>query len=61
MGIRIGDAATGWVEEFILYPWGDPRDTAGNGAEFVAVDAAGNIYGGEPRPRNLQKYVRVRP
>jgi len=25
------------------------------------VDAAGNIYGGEPRPRKLQKYVRVRP
>lgn len=61
MGIRIGDAATGWVEEFILYQWGDPRDTAGNGAEFVAVDAAGNVYGGEPRPRRLQKYVRVRP
>ena len=61
MGIRIGDAATGWVEAFILYPWGDPRDPAGNGAEFAAVDAAGNIYAGEPRPRKLQKYVRVRP
>lgn len=61
MGIRIGDALTGWVTEFILYPWGDPRETAGNGAEFVAVDRHGNMYGGEPRPRNLQKYVRVRP
>ncbi|HMB74412.1 MAG TPA: peptidyl-alpha-hydroxyglycine alpha-amidating lyase family protein [Gammaproteobacteria bacterium] len=61
MGIRIGDAATGWVEEIILYQWGDPRSTAGNGAEFVAVDSAGNLYGGEPRPRRLQKYVRVRP
>lgn len=61
MGIRIGDAATGWVEEFILYGWGDPRSPAGNGAEFVAVDRDGNIYGGEPRPRKLQKYVRVRP
>ena len=61
MGIRIGDALTGWVTEFILYPWGDPRETAGNGAEFVAVDREGNMYGGEPRPRNLQKYVRVRP
>ncbi len=60
MGIRIGDAATGWVTEFILYPWGDPRETAGNGAEFVAVDRNGNLYGGEPRPRRLQKYVRVR-
>ncbi|HEX6999825.1 MAG TPA: peptidyl-alpha-hydroxyglycine alpha-amidating lyase family protein [Gammaproteobacteria bacterium] len=61
MGIRIGDAATGWVQEFILYPWGDPRETAGNGAEFAAADRAGNIYAGEPRPRRLQKYVRVRP
>lgn len=61
MGIRIGDAATGWVNEFILYQWGDPRDPAGNGAEFVAVDRYGNLYGGEPRPRKLQKYVRVRP
>ena len=61
MGIRIGDAATGWVEEFILFQWGDPRSPAGNGAEFVAADSAGNLYGGEPRPRKLQKYVRVRP
>ena len=61
MGIRIGEVATGWVTEFILYPWGDPRDPAGNGAEFVAVDREGNIYGGEPRPRRIQKYVRVRP
>jgi DNA-binding beta-propeller fold protein YncE len=61
MGIRIGDAATGWVDEFVLYQWGDPRETAGNGAEFVAVDRHGNMYGGEPRPRRLRKYVRVRP
>ena len=61
MGIRIGDARTGWINAFILYPWGDPRETAGNGAEFVAVDRDGNVYGGEPRPRRLQKYVRVRP
>ena len=61
MGIRIGDAATGAVHEFILYPWGDPRVRAGNGAEFAVVDRDGNIYGGEPRPRRLQKYVRVRP
>lgn len=61
MGIRIGDARSGWVNAFILYQWGDPRSTAGNGAEFVAVDRDGNLYAGEPRPRNLQKYVRVRP
>jgi len=61
MGIRIGEVDTGWVNYFIQYLWGDPRETAGNGAEFVAVDRDGNVYGGEPRPRRLQKYVRVRP
>ena len=61
MGIRIGDALTGWVSEFILFGWGDPRETPGHGAEFVAVDRHGNIYGGQPRPRALQKYIRVRP
>ena len=44
-----------------MLPTGDPRDTKTNGAEFVAVDKYGNIYGGEPGPRKLQKYVRVRP
>jgi len=61
MGIRIGDAHLGWVDYFIQLPGGDPRSTVGNGAEFVAADAAGNLYGGEPAPRKLQKYVRVRP
>lgn len=61
MGIRIGDAATGAVREFVLYPWADPRDRTGNGAEFAVVDHDGNLYGGEPRPRALRKYVRVRP
>ena len=62
MGIRVGEIETGWVTAFILYPWGDPRDpNGGTGAEFVAVDQEGNIYGGEPRPRRIQKYVRVRP
>jgi DNA-binding beta-propeller fold protein YncE len=60
MGIRIGEAKTGWVHYFILLPSGDPRNTAGNGAEFVAVDKEGNMYGGEPRPRKIQKYIRVR-
>ncbi len=61
MGIRVGDASKGWVTEFIQFQWGDPRETAGNGAEFVAVDREGNVYGGEPRPKQLRKYVRVRP
>ena len=61
MGIRIGDANLGWVHEFVLYAPGDPFVIRGTGAEFVAVDAAGNMYGGEPVPRVLQKYARVRP
>ena len=61
MGIRIGEIETGWVTEFIRFPWADPRSTSGNGAEFVAVDRDGNMYGGEPTPRMLRKYVRVRP
>jgi DNA-binding beta-propeller fold protein YncE len=61
MGIRIGDAESGWVEYFVLLPAGDPRIEKGNGAEFVAVDREGNMYGGEPSTRKLQKYVRVRP
>ncbi len=61
MGIRIGDAASGWLEYFILLPAGDPRIEKGNGAEFVAVDHQGNIYGGEPSTRKIKKYVRVRP
>tara|TARA_B100001245_G_C22670989_1_gene328405 strand:+ start:316 stop:483 length:168 start_codon:yes stop_codon:yes gene_type:complete len=55
------------VTDFIIYPWGDPRETIAtsgrqgwNGAEFVAVGRDGNIYGGEPVSRNLQKYVQVR-
>jgi hypothetical protein len=39
---------------------GDPNNTKTNGAEFVAVDKYGNIYGSEPGPQKLQKYERVR-
>ena len=60
MGIRIGDAESGWVHYLVLMPSGDPRNTKGTGAEFLAVDRDGNMYGGEPFARNLQKYVRVR-
>ena len=44
-----------------LYPWSNPQETRGHGAEFVAADSDGNLYAGEPRPRVLRKYVRVRP
>jgi DNA-binding beta-propeller fold protein YncE len=61
MGLRIGDAQTGWIHYFVRFPWGDPRQTRGSGAEFVAVDNDGNLYAGEPFRRVLQKYVRVMP
>ncbi len=59
-GIRIGDAKTGWVTAFILDNGGDPRTLTGSGPEFVTVDRHGNVFGGEPRPRILRKYVKVR-
>lgn len=58
-GIRIGDALNGWVKYFILDQGGNPRVTTGSGAEFGTVDKYGNVYGGEPRPRALRKYVKV--
>ncbi|MDC3239391.1 hypothetical protein OAT88_01755, partial [Gammaproteobacteria bacterium] len=61
MGIRIGDAESGWVNYMVLTPYADPSVVSGVGAEFVAVDAEGNMYGGEPMGRNIQKYIRVRP
>lgn len=59
-GIRIGDARTGWVTAFILDQGGNPNAATGSGPEFVAVDRHGNVFGGEPRPRVLRKYVKVR-
>jgi sugar lactone lactonase YvrE len=59
-GIRIGDARTGWVKYFILDYGGNPNAQTGSGPEFVTVDKHGNVFGGEPRPRQLRKYVKVR-
>ncbi|GAB5562209.1 MAG: hypothetical protein SynsKO_38560 [Synoicihabitans sp.] len=60
MGIRIGDAHEGWVHYFVPMLIGDPRHRRGSGAEFVAVDKFGNMYGGEPSLLTLRKYIRVR-
>jgi DNA-binding beta-propeller fold protein YncE len=59
-GIRIGDARTGWVKYFILDQGGNPNVQTGSGPEFVTADRHGNVFGGEPRPRVLRKYVKVR-
>ena len=44
----------------ILDPGGNPGTTTGSGAEFGTVDKSGNVFAGEPRPRILRKYVKVR-
>ena len=59
-GIRIGDALKGWVKYFILDQGGNPSVGTGSGPEFGTVDKNGNVFAGEPRPRVLRKYVKVR-
>ena len=57
-GIYIGSATDGRVTAFIPDPEPDPDASATSGAEGVAVDALGNIYGAEVGPRTLRRYVR---
>ena len=58
-GIYIGSARTGWVTAFIPDPEPNPDGSSTSGAEGVAVDADGNVYGAEVGPRMLRKYVRT--
>jgi hypothetical protein len=52
-GIRVGSAKDGSVIAFIP----DPKPTGlTSGAEGVAADAAGNIFGAEVGPKMLRKY-----
>jgi DNA-binding beta-propeller fold protein YncE len=53
-GIRIGSAKDGSVTAFIPDP--NPVGLT-SGAEGVAADADGNIYGAEVGPRRLRKYT----
>ncbi|MEX0907156.1 MAG: peptidyl-alpha-hydroxyglycine alpha-amidating lyase family protein [Gemmatimonadota bacterium] len=57
-GIYIGSARDGWVTAFIPDPEPDPDASATSGAEGVAVDALGNVYGAEVGPETLRRYVR---
>jgi hypothetical protein len=53
-GIRVGELSSGRV----LYRIPDPLEMKGtSAAEGVAVDAMGNVYGGEVGPRQLAKHV----
>ncbi len=56
-GIRIGSVNDGFVTAFIPDPEPDPDNSGTSGAEGVAVDHAGNIYGAELGPRKVHKYV----
>src|SRR5258706_939987 len=52
-GIRVGDASSGKV----LYRIPDPLEMKGtSAAEGVAVDAQGNVFGGEVGPRQPSKH-----
>ena len=57
-GIRIGSARDGKLTAFIPDPVENPDASATSGAEGVAADAAGNIYGAEVQPRALRRYVK---
>jgi DNA-binding beta-propeller fold protein YncE len=57
-GIYIGSARDGKVLHFIPDPEPAPDKSATSGAEGVAADAQGNVYGAEVGPRALRKYVK---
>jgi sugar lactone lactonase YvrE len=57
-GIYIGSARTGEVSAFIPDPEPDPDNSATSGAEGVAADVEGNVYGAEVGPQTVRKYIR---
>lgn len=57
-GIYIGSARDGKVLHFIPDPEPTPDKSATSGAEGVAADVDGNVYGAEVGPRTLRKYVK---
>jgi hypothetical protein len=61
-GIRIGSAKDGTVTAFIPDPTLNPPQStergSGTGAEGVAADDAGNVYGGETGGKILKKYAK---
>ena len=57
-GIRVGSAKDGTVQAFIPDPEPDQDRATTSGAEGVAADAQGVIYGAEVGPKGLKRYVK---
>ena len=57
-GIRVGSVRDGKVIAFIPDPEEKPDASATSGAEGVAADAQGNIFGAEVGPKMIKKYVK---
>jgi sugar lactone lactonase YvrE len=57
-GIRIGSARDGKFVAFIPDPEPQPDASATSGAEGVAVDADGTVYGAEVGPKGVRRYTR---
>ena len=54
----MGTATDGKVTAFIPDPERDPDNSLTSGAEGVAADTNGAIYGAEVGPKRLRKYVK---
>ena len=62
--IHLRDKGDGTAEmQTVTGGWLPPTAAAGSNLDAIglAVDREGNLYGGEPRPRRIQKYIKVRP
>jgi streptogramin lyase len=57
-GIRVGSAKDGTVTAFIPDTFPTPENASTSGAEGVAADVSGTIYGAEVGQKDLKKYVK---
>lgn len=57
-GIRVGSARNGIISAFIPDPEANPDAASTSGAEGVAADAQGNIFGAEVGPKMIKKYLK---
>jgi sugar lactone lactonase YvrE len=57
-GIRVGSARDGTVTAFIPDTFATPEQASTSGAEGVAADASGVIYGAEVGQKDVKRYVK---